>query len=153
MVSCELWKAWRTRWHDGLTNCLIHTFQESISALFRTNFRTEYPFDPIELIVFSFIGASCGFLGAGYIKFHREIVHFFRRHEGLNKFFQKKWVPFSSSLRAPSKFKSHSVSNNNPQPVCLSYFDNVDHNYCYVSTLFGQIYGRHGKKSQTEGLT
>lgn len=70
----------------------IITQIESISALFRTYFRTEYPFDPIELIVFSFIGASCGLFAAGYIKFHREIVHFFRRHEELNKFFQRKLV-------------------------------------------------------------
>lgn len=63
---------------------------ESLSALFKTSFRTDYPFDPVELLVFSFIGASCGLAGAGYIKFHREIVQFFRRHERLSDFFQKK---------------------------------------------------------------
>lgn len=63
---------------------------ESISALFKTNFNTDYPFDPVELLVFSFIGATCGLAGAAYIKFHREIVQFFRRHERISGFLQQK---------------------------------------------------------------
>ena len=63
---------------------------ESISALFKTNFSTDYPFDPLELLVFSFIGATCGLAGAAYIKFHRMIVQFFRRHKRISAFFQKK---------------------------------------------------------------
>lgn len=73
--------------------CMYHLTNlasESISALFKTNFRTDYPFDPIELLMFSFIGATCGLAGAVYIKFHREIVQFFRRHERLSGFLQKK---------------------------------------------------------------
>lgn len=62
---------------------------ESISALFKTNFRTDYPFDPLELLMFSFIGATCGLGGAAYIKFHREIVQFFRRHKHISGFLQK----------------------------------------------------------------
>lgn len=68
------------------------TLLESITALFKTNFRTEYPFDPIELLIFSFIGATCGLAGAAYIKFHREIVQFFRRHKRLSEYFQKQLV-------------------------------------------------------------
>lgn len=42
--------------------------------------------------MFSFIGASCGLAGAAYIKFHREIVQFFRRHKRISGFLQKKSV-------------------------------------------------------------
>lgn len=63
--------------------------QESISALFKTNFRTDYPFDPIELLMFSFIGATCGLAGAAYIKFHRQIVQFFRKHKRISGFLQQ----------------------------------------------------------------
>lgn len=62
---------------------------ESISAIFKTNFNTDYPFDPVELLLFSFIGATCGLAGAAYIKFHREIVQFFRRHKRISGFFQQ----------------------------------------------------------------
>lgn len=63
--------------------------KESISALFKTNFRTDYPFDPIELLMFSFIGATCGLAGAAYIKFHRQIVQFFRKHKRISGFLQQ----------------------------------------------------------------
>lgn len=53
---------------------------ESITALFSTNFSSDLPFDPQELIIFCFIGVVCGFAGAGYVAFHRKIVQFNRRY-------------------------------------------------------------------------
>ena len=38
------------------------------------------PFDPQELIIFCMIGVICGFAGAGYVSFHRQIVKFNRRY-------------------------------------------------------------------------
>ncbi|XP_017486297.1 PREDICTED: chloride channel protein 2-like [Rhagoletis zephyria] len=62
--------------------------EEAITALFKTSFRSDFPFDPQELFVFALIGVLCGFGGAGYVKFHRQIVHFFRNHKRLNAFLQ-----------------------------------------------------------------
>uniref|UniRef100_A0A673Z0X0 Chloride voltage-gated channel 1 n=1 Tax=Salmo trutta TaxID=8032 RepID=A0A673Z0X0_SALTR len=39
----------------------------TITALFRTNFRMDFPFDLQELPAFALIGISCGFLGAFFV--------------------------------------------------------------------------------------
>lgn len=62
----------------------------TITALFRTHFRSDFPFDVVELLVFALIGVVCGFAGAGYVAFHRKIVQFNRNAKWLNKFLQKK---------------------------------------------------------------
>ncbi|RWS07156.1 chloride channel protein 2-like protein [Dinothrombium tinctorium] len=49
---------------------------DGITALFRTSFSSDFPFDPQELFVFAFIGAVCGFAGAGYVSFHRKIPQY-----------------------------------------------------------------------------
>lgn len=64
----------------------------AITALFKTNFRNDFPFDPQELFVFALMGVVCGFGGAGYVKLHRAIVHFFRNQKKLNAILQKKYV-------------------------------------------------------------
>ncbi|XP_053200651.1 chloride channel protein 2-like isoform X2 [Panonychus citri] len=60
----------------------------SISALFRTSFKSEFPFDPQELFIFALIGTVCGFGGACYVAFHRKIVQFNRNHKRWNQFLQ-----------------------------------------------------------------
>lgn len=62
----------------------------TITALFKTSFRSDFPFDVQELFVFALIGAMCGFAGAGYVSFHRKIVQFNRKHKRLSAFLQKK---------------------------------------------------------------
>ena len=37
-------------------NFVVLSFTETITALFKTNLRTEYPFDALELLAYSFIG-------------------------------------------------------------------------------------------------
>lgn len=63
--------------------------EETITAIFRTNFHIDFPFDPQELIVFAIIGAACGFGGAFFVWFHRQIVYFNRKHKRMNAFLQK----------------------------------------------------------------
>lgn len=62
----------------------------TITALFKTSFRSDFPFDVVELLVFALIGVMCGFAAAGYVAFHRQIVEFNRNQKWLNKFFQRK---------------------------------------------------------------
>ncbi|CAC5376914.1 CLCN2 [Mytilus coruscus] len=63
--------------------------EETITALFKTNLRTEYPFDALELVAYSFIGVICGFAGALFILLHRKIILFTRKRRRLTNFLQK----------------------------------------------------------------
>ncbi|XP_038597277.1 chloride channel protein 1 [Tachyglossus aculeatus] len=61
----------------------------TITALFRTNFRMDFPFDLQELPAFAVIGICCGFLGAIFVYLHRQLVLGIRRQKTLNKFLTK----------------------------------------------------------------
>nr|CAI5838828.1 unnamed protein product [Callosobruchus analis] len=63
---------------------------DTVTAVFRTNFYMEFPFDPQELFVFALIGAFCGLGGAFYVWVHRQYVIFMRNSKTLNNFLQKK---------------------------------------------------------------
>uniref|UniRef100_A0A8C9SY71 Chloride voltage-gated channel 1 n=1 Tax=Scleropages formosus TaxID=113540 RepID=A0A8C9SY71_SCLFO len=61
----------------------------TITALFRTNFRMEFPFDLQELPAFAIIGISCGFLGAFFVFLNRQVVLVMRRQTALTRFLTK----------------------------------------------------------------
>ncbi|BFZ23826.1 hypothetical protein BsWGS_26865 [Bradybaena similaris] len=63
--------------------------EETLTALFRTSLRTEFPFDALELFAFAAIGVVCGFGGALFILAHRNVILFTRRHKKLSRFLQK----------------------------------------------------------------
>ncbi|XP_014665771.1 PREDICTED: chloride channel protein 2-like [Priapulus caudatus] len=63
--------------------------EETITALYKTNLPIDFPFDPLELIAFCFIGLMCGFIGALFVYVHRTIVNFNRRQKALTRFLQK----------------------------------------------------------------
>nr|XP_034996492.1 chloride channel protein 1 isoform X5 [Zootoca vivipara] len=61
----------------------------TITALFRTNFRMDFPFDLQELPAFAVIGICSGFLGAFFVYFNRQVVLCVRRHTALSQFLTK----------------------------------------------------------------
>jgi len=63
--------------------------EETITALFKTNFRVEFPFDLQELLAFSMIGIVSGFAGAFFVYIHRKIVKLNRSHKRVKKFLQR----------------------------------------------------------------
>ncbi|PSN46228.1 Chloride channel protein 2 [Blattella germanica] len=63
--------------------------EETVTAMFATNFTMDFPFDPQELIVFALIGAMCGLGGALYVWVHRQYVLFMRRNKKMTMFLQK----------------------------------------------------------------
>ncbi|KAG1681935.1 Chloride channel protein 2 [Nymphon striatum] len=63
--------------------------EETLTALFKTSFRIDFPFDPQELVAFAMIGIFCGFAGSLFVWCHRQVVNFNRRHKRLNYFLQK----------------------------------------------------------------
>ncbi|XP_066251940.1 chloride channel protein 2 isoform X2 [Euwallacea similis] len=62
---------------------------DTVTAVFKTNFYMDFPFDPQELFVFALIGAFCGLGGAFYVWMHRQYVMFMRRSKTINAFLQK----------------------------------------------------------------
>ncbi|XP_047418551.1 chloride channel protein 1 isoform X2 [Sciurus carolinensis] len=61
----------------------------TITALFRTNFRMDFPFDLKELPAFAIIGICCGFLGAVFVYLHRQVMLGVRKHKALSQFLAK----------------------------------------------------------------
>uniref|UniRef100_A0A669B3U3 Chloride channel, voltage-sensitive 1a n=1 Tax=Oreochromis niloticus TaxID=8128 RepID=A0A669B3U3_ORENI len=69
----------------------------TITALFRTNFRMDFPFDLQELPAFAVIGIFCGFLGAFFVYLNRQVVLFMRRPNAMTRFLTKQFCPFCLS--------------------------------------------------------
>ncbi|BFZ23084.1 hypothetical protein BsWGS_26123 [Bradybaena similaris] len=63
--------------------------EETLTVMFRTNLRTDIPFDALEIFAFAFIGIACGFGGPLFILAHRNVILFTRRHKKLSRFLQK----------------------------------------------------------------
>ncbi|XP_034038564.1 chloride channel protein 2a isoform X2 [Thalassophryne amazonica] len=60
--------------------------EETITALFKTRFRLDFPFDLQELPAFAILGVACGFGGALYVYLNRLIVECMRKRKTINKF-------------------------------------------------------------------
>ncbi|CAB1349172.1 unnamed protein product, partial [Coregonus sp. 'balchen'] len=63
---------------------------KTITALFKTSFRLDFPFDLQELPAFAVIGIASGFGGALFVYLNRLIVQFIRKQKTINKFLMKK---------------------------------------------------------------
>ncbi|KAM6919964.1 chloride channel protein 2a [Lycodopsis pacificus] len=60
--------------------------EETITALFKTRFRLDFPFDLQELPAFAILGIACGFGGALFVYLNRHIVECMRKQKTINKF-------------------------------------------------------------------
>jgi len=70
---------------------VLDSSEETITALFKTRFRVDFPFDVQEFVAFGFIGLTCGLAGALFVYTHRKIVDFHQLHKQnrINKFLEK----------------------------------------------------------------
>ncbi|XP_068197058.1 chloride channel protein 2-like [Antennarius striatus] len=59
--------------------------EETITALFKTRFRLDFPFDLQELPAFAILGIACGFGGALFVYLNRLIVECMRKQKTINK--------------------------------------------------------------------
>ncbi|KAL7850881.1 hypothetical protein AOLI_G00212370 [Acnodon oligacanthus] len=64
--------------------------EETITALFKTRFRLDFPFDLQELPAFAVLGIASGFGGALFVYLNRLIVESMRKQKTINKFLLKK---------------------------------------------------------------
>ncbi|XP_036070082.1 chloride channel protein 1 isoform X2 [Oryzias melastigma] len=103
----------------------------TITALFRTNFRMDFPFDLQELPAFAIIGISCGFLGAFFVYLNRQVVLFMRRPNAMTRFLIKHRLIFPAvvtlviaSLTFPPGFGQFMAGELMPRECINSLFDN-----------------------------
>ncbi|XP_067379242.1 chloride channel protein 1-like isoform X1 [Channa argus] len=103
----------------------------TITALFRTNFRMDFPFDLQELPAFAIIGISCGFLGAFFVYLNRQVVLFMRRPNAMTRFLTKRRLVFPAvvtliiaTLTFPPGFGQFMAGELMPRECINSLFDN-----------------------------
>ncbi|XP_048882515.1 chloride channel protein 1 isoform X1 [Brienomyrus brachyistius] len=103
----------------------------TITALFRTNFRMEFPFDLQELPAFAIIGISCGFLGAFFVFLNRQVVLVMRKQNALTRFLTKHRLIYPAvvtlviaSLTFPPGFGQFMAGELMPREAINSLFDN-----------------------------
>ncbi|XP_029976053.1 chloride channel protein 1-like isoform X2 [Salarias fasciatus] len=103
----------------------------TITALFRTNFRMDFPFDLQELPAFAIIGICCGFLGAFFVYLNRQVVLFMRRPNAMTRFLIKHRLVFPAvvtlviaTLTFPPGFGQFMAGELMPRECISSLFDN-----------------------------
>ncbi|XP_029437184.1 chloride channel protein 1 isoform X2 [Rhinatrema bivittatum] len=103
----------------------------TITALFRTNFRMEFPFDLQELPAFAVIGICCGFLGALFVYINRQVVLCIRRQPTLSRFLTKYRLIYPgvitfviATLTFPPGFGQFMAGELMPRDCISSLFDN-----------------------------
>ncbi|XP_065514760.1 chloride channel protein 1 isoform X8 [Caloenas nicobarica] len=103
----------------------------TITALFRTNFRMDFPFDLQELPAFAVIGICSGFLGAFFVYLNRQVVLCIRRHTALNQFLTKYRLIYPgvitfliATVTFPPGFGQFMAGELMPREAISSLFDN-----------------------------
>ncbi|KAM6959194.1 chloride channel protein 1a [Aplochiton taeniatus] len=103
----------------------------TITALFKTNFRMDFPFDLQELPAFAIIGISCGFLGAFFVYLNRMVVLFMRRPNVMTRFLTRHRLIFPAvvtfviaTLTFPPGFGQFMAGELMPRECINSLFDN-----------------------------
>ncbi|XP_058849540.1 chloride channel protein 1-like isoform X1 [Acipenser ruthenus] len=103
----------------------------TITALFQTNFRMDFPFDLQELPAFAIIGISCGFLGAFFVYLNRQMVLLMRRQTMLTCFLTRYRLIYPgvvtfviATLTFPPGFGQFMAGELMPRESINSLFDN-----------------------------
>ncbi|XP_074964981.1 chloride channel protein 1 [Phalacrocorax aristotelis] len=103
----------------------------TITALFRTNFRMDFPFDLQELPAFAVIGICSGFLGAFFVYLNRQVVLCIRRHMALSQFLTKYRLIYPgvitfliATVTFPPGFGQFMAGELMPREAISSLFDN-----------------------------
>uniref|UniRef100_A0A3P8XPZ6 Uncharacterized protein n=1 Tax=Esox lucius TaxID=8010 RepID=A0A3P8XPZ6_ESOLU len=105
--------------------------EETITALFKTRFRLDFPFDLQELPAFAILGIACGFGGALFVYLNRLIVECMRKQKTINKFLLRKRLVFPamvtliiSTLTFPPGFGQFMAGQLTQHESLVALFDN-----------------------------
>ncbi|KAJ8000045.1 hypothetical protein DPEC_G00200740 [Dallia pectoralis] len=103
----------------------------TITALFRTKFRMDFPFDLQELPAFAIIGICCGFLGAFFVWLNRQVVLVMRKPSAMTRFLTRHRLIFPAvvtlviaTLTFPPGFGQFMAGELMPRECINSLFDN-----------------------------
>uniref|UniRef100_A0A3P8YHP6 Chloride channel K n=1 Tax=Esox lucius TaxID=8010 RepID=A0A3P8YHP6_ESOLU len=72
--------------------------QETLQALFQTNFSDDLPFYPVEILVFTILGILCGACSCVYLFCHRWILQFIKTNKILVKMLSTEKALYSAIL-------------------------------------------------------
>ncbi|XP_027989761.2 chloride channel protein 2 [Eptesicus fuscus] len=105
--------------------------EETITALFKTRFRLDFPFDLQELPAFAVIGIASGFGGALFVYLNRKIVQVMRKQKTINRFLMKKRLLFPalvtlliSTLTFPPGLGQFMAGQLSQKETLVTLFDN-----------------------------
>uniref|UniRef100_A0A8C1RUF4 Chloride channel, voltage-sensitive 2a n=1 Tax=Cyprinus carpio TaxID=7962 RepID=A0A8C1RUF4_CYPCA len=105
--------------------------EETITALFKTRFRLDFPFDLQELPAFAVLGIASGFGGALFVYLNRIIVESMRKQKTINKFLLKKRLVYPavvtllvSTLTFPPGFGQFMAGQLTQHESLVALFDN-----------------------------
>ncbi|KAI1283153.1 Chloride channel protein 2 [Halotydeus destructor] len=63
--------------------------EQNISHILQTQFRSQYPYETIEIVLFAILGLTCGLISYFFVQFQRSIVKFNRRKNCYNRFINR----------------------------------------------------------------
>ncbi|XP_051944032.1 chloride channel protein 2a isoform X3 [Hippocampus zosterae] len=105
--------------------------EETITALFKTRFRLDFPFDLQELPAFAILGLACGFGGALFVYLNRLIVECMRKQKTINKLLLRKRLAYPalvtllvSTLTFPPGFGQFMAGKLTQHESLVALFDN-----------------------------
>uniref|UniRef100_A0A3Q1GRP2 Chloride channel, voltage-sensitive 2a n=1 Tax=Acanthochromis polyacanthus TaxID=80966 RepID=A0A3Q1GRP2_9TELE len=105
--------------------------EETITALFKTRFRLDFPFDLQELPAFAILGIACGFGGALFVYLNRLIVECMRKQKTINKYLLRKRLVYPalvtllvSTLTFPPGFGQFMAGQLTQHESLVALFDN-----------------------------
>ncbi|XP_077579983.1 chloride channel protein 2a [Stigmatopora nigra] len=127
--------------------------EETITALFKTRFRLDFPFDLQELPAFAVLGIACGFGGALFVYLNRLIVECMRRQKTINKLLLRKRLAYPamvtllvSTLTFPPGFGQFMAGQLTQHESLVALFDNRTWCRHGVAEEFDYIGHHHGWK-------
>lgn len=70
-------------------------YQESITHVFKTDFRLENPYETLEIVTFAILGALCGFSAFLFVKLNTILVQLMRRKSTITDYLKKHPIVYS----------------------------------------------------------
>ncbi|CAL8280066.1 unnamed protein product [Lota lota] len=132
---------------------VLNQEEETITALFKTRFRLDFPFDLQELPAFAILGIACGFGGALFVYLNRLIVECMRKQKTINKFLLRKRLVYPalvtlliSTLTFPPGFGQFMAGQLTQHESLVALFDNRTWCRHGVAEEFEYIGHSHGWK-------
>uniref|UniRef100_A0A8C5FPP7 Chloride channel, voltage-sensitive 2a n=1 Tax=Gadus morhua TaxID=8049 RepID=A0A8C5FPP7_GADMO len=132
---------------------VLNQEEETITALFKTRFRLDFPFDLQELPAFAVLGIACGFGGALFVYLNRLIVECMRKQKTINKFLLRKRLVYPamvtlliSTLTFPPGFGQFMAGQLTQHESLVALFDNRTWCRHGVAEEFEYIGHSHGWK-------